>query len=205
LQRIGIIGGTFDPIHTGHLIIAQEVCWSLGLSKILFVPAGDPPHKQNVNVTSAEHRLAMVRLGIAGNPAFEISNVELERGGLSYTADTLETLHRQLGPDTELYFIIGVDAAAELLNWYHPDRVIKYAKLAVVSRPGYRLPLNHLEKGLPGITERIVRVDTPLIELASNEIRQRVSRGAPICYLVPSEVEDYIRFNSLYQRPGGYD
>ncbi len=201
-MRIGIMGGTFDPIHTGHLIIAEEAGWRLELDRVLFMPAAKPPHKQQQQVTADHCRLEMVRLAIAGNPLFELEPIEIELGGLSYTAATLEVLHERYGspPATELFFIIGTDAAAELLSWYRPERVLQLSRLAVVDRPGYTLPLARLQAGFPDfdMNERIVRVEVPLIEIAANEIRTRVQQGAPIKYLVPAPVEDYIRREKLY-------
>jgi len=200
--RIGIMGGTFDPVHTGHLIIAQEVAWRLGLDQVLFMPAAHPPHKQHQQVTSERCRLEMVRLATEDNPLFEVETLELERGGLSYTANTLETLCERLGqpPQTLIYFIIGADAAADLLSWYRPERVLELTRLAVVDRPGYHLPLDKLQAGLPNVdlNERILQVEVPLIEIAANGIRTRVQQGAPIKYLVPPVIEEYIRREKLY-------
>jgi nicotinate-nucleotide adenylyltransferase len=201
-MRIGIIGGTFDPIHLGHLIIAQEVGWNLKLDRVLFMPAANPPHKQHQRVTPDYCRVEMVKLAIAGNPLFQLEPLELELGGLSYTSNTLEILRERLGPSpqTELFFIIGTDAAAELLTWNRPARVLELARLAVVGRPGYTLPLDKLQAGLPDtdLTERLIFVESPLINIAAHEIRERVEQGKPIHYLVPSAVEEYIRQEKLY-------
>ena len=201
-MRIGIMGGTFDPIHTGHLIIAQEVGWQLKLDRVLFMPAANPPHKQRQQVSPDYCRLEMVRLATAGNPLFEVEPLELERAGLSYTADTLEILRQKFGPEeqTSLYFIIGADAAADLLSWYRPARVLELVKLAVVGRPGYTLTLDKLQAGLPrlNLAEHIIQVEVPLIEIAAHEIRTRVQQGAPITYLVPAIVEEYIHREKLY-------
>jgi nicotinate-nucleotide adenylyltransferase len=200
LQRIGIIGGTFDPIHTGHLIIAQEAAWRIGLDKVLFVPAGNPPHKRNQQVTETYHRLEMVRLAIEGNPLFELSMVDAERVGYSYTADMLEELYFEF-KGSELYFIIGADAASELVNWYKPEKVLALANLAVVSRPGYNLNLAALKERFPEIENRIVLIDSVMMQLAANQIRQYVQQGEPIHYLVPPSVEAYIYKERLYSPP----
>jgi len=200
LQRIGIIGGTFDPIHTGHLIIAQEVAWRLGLDKVLFVPAGNPPHKRNQLVTEAYHRLEMVRLAIEGNSLFELSMVDAVRVGYSYTADMLEELSLEF-KDSELYFIIGADAASELVNWHKPEKVLELAQLAVVSRPGYNLNLDDLKERFPEIQSRMVLLDSAMIQLAANQIRQYVQKGESIRYLVPPSVEAYIYRERLYSSP----
>ncbi len=197
MVKLGIMGGTFDPIHNGHLIIAQEVAYKLSLERVLFVPAADPPHKQQQLVERIEHRLQMVRLAIAGNPTFELSTIEIERAGLSYTVDTLETLHQQQ-PDSELYFIIGADAAADLLQWHKPERIIELARLAAVGRPGYELPLDKLLAALPQLHTRLERVTAPLVEIAAHEIRERICKGAPVKYLVPPVIEEYIRHEQLY-------
>jgi nicotinate-nucleotide adenylyltransferase len=196
--KIGVMGGTFDPIHTGHLIIAQEAGWLLGLDKILFIPAKDPPHKQKQEVTPAFHRARMVQLAIEGKPKFELSTIEMERTGLSYTADTLEALSEKYGNEAELHFIIGVDAAADIGKWYKPERVVALAKLAVARRPGYQLSLEKLTRDLPQVENRIEWVDTPIIEIAAQEIRERVLNNAPISYLVPPLVEEYIYRERLY-------
>lgn len=197
--KIGVMGGTFDPVHIGHLIIAEEAGWQLALDKVLFVPASDPPHKQNQNVTLAQHRLEMVRRAIADNPRFELSTVETERGGLSYTVDTLTELHKIYPPATAFFFIIGADAAAELGSWHEPQRFLELTNLALVERPGYQMPLDKLHRQFPGIASQIERVEAPLIEISAHELRQRIATGAPITYLVPAAVESYIKQHQLYQ------
>jgi nicotinate-nucleotide adenylyltransferase len=196
--RIGIMGGTFDPIHTGHLIIAQEAGWQLKLDKVLFIPAGDPPHKQTQKVTPAYHRLEMVKQAIGRVPLFEASTLEIERGGLSYTVDTLTTLG-EIYPSADLYFILGADAIAELGNWHKPERILELAYLALAERHGYSISLDPLTPKFPTLTEKVVRLETPMIEIASHEIRQRVANGAPISYLVPYRVEIYIKEQKLYR------
>lgn len=199
MKKIGIMGGTFDPIHNGHLIIAQEVAYKLALDKVLFIPAADPPHKQQRKIEPVEHRLEMVKLAIAGNSKFEVSLVEVEREGLSYTVDTLEDLHRlYAGQDVDFYFIIGADAAADLLNWYQPERVVELTNFAAVGRLGYVLSIDKLVQGLPALKDRMQLVTAPLIEIAAHEIRERVCTNAPIKYLVPPSVEEYIRQHQLY-------
>lgn len=200
-MRLGIIGGTFDPIHNGHLIIAQEAALSLKLNRVLFIPAGDPPHKQKRAVSAAHHRFAMVQKAIANNPLFEVSTIEIDRPGLSYTVETLATLRQLYQTDDEFFFIIGVDAVADMLSWQSPERVLQLAKLAVVARPGYSLSLEKLQAGLPNtlLSECLVNVETPQIEIASSWLRERVKSGLPIRYLVPDDVAAYIEENKLYQ------
>lgn len=199
-MKLGIMGGTFDPIHNGHLIIAQEAGWQMGLSRVLFIPAGDPPHKQAQAITPAHCRLEMVRRATAHNPLFEVSTIEIERDGLSYTADTLAALQKIYGPKVELFFIIGADAAADLLSWHEPERVLQLARLVVAERPGYALPFEKLKAGLPHINlaNRLFTLDVPMIEVASHELRARIAQGAPIRYLVPDAVAEYISQQKLY-------
>ena len=200
LRKLGIMGGTFDPIHNGHLLIANEAAWRLGLERVLFVPTGEPPHKRDHLVAPAQARLEMVRRAIQGNDLFEISTIELERQGFSYTVDTLTALIAAYGPQTEFYFIIGADAAAELLTWYQPRRVLELARLVVADRPGYVLPLDKLRRGLPNLdlADRMLTLDVPMVEIASHELRARVSQSQPIKYLVPDEVAEYIKEEKLY-------
>ncbi len=198
--KLGLMGGTFDPIHNGHLLIANEAAWRLGLERILFVPTGDPPHKRDHLVSPAPARLEMVRRATADNPMFEVSTIELDRQGLSYTVDTLKNLREIYGPATEFFFIIGADAAAELLNWHDPRQVLQLARLVVADRPGYVLPLAKLRAGLPGLdlTDRMLTLDVPMVEIASHELRARVAQGQPITYLVPDEVAEFIAQEKLY-------
>ncbi|MBN9389438.1 MAG: nicotinate-nucleotide adenylyltransferase [Chloroflexi bacterium] len=199
-RKLGLMGGTFDPVHNGHLLIANEAGWRLELDAVLFIPTGDPPHKQNLNITPARRRLEMVRLATQDNPLFEVSPIEIERPGLSYTAQTLQALHEDYGEETDFYFIIGVDAAAELLSWNEPDQVVTLAKLVVVNRPGFDLPLAKLQAGLPQIdlNEHLILLDVPLVEISSTEIRHRVSQHISIRYLLPEEVIAYIEREKIY-------
>jgi nicotinate-nucleotide adenylyltransferase len=197
-MRIGLIGGTFDPVHYGHLVIAEEARHCFRLDRVIWIPAGDPPHKDE-KVTPEEHRYSMVLLATASHPSFEVNRLELEREGPSYTLHTL--LHfRSLYPESELYFIIGADAVLELLTWYRHDEVIRTTRFIAVTRPGYDLAL--LSGTLP--SEYMRRIDTvaaPGVDISSTELRTRVREGEPIRYLVPETVEDYIRKNGLY-KPG---
>ncbi len=198
--KLGIMGGTFDPIHNGHLLIANEAGWRLELDKVVFLPTGDPPHKQDQAITPAACRLEMVRLATQDNPLFEVSTIEIDRKGLSYTAQTLKVLQEEYEDRADLYFIIGVDAAADLLSWNEPDQVVTRAKLVVVDRPGFMLPLAKLQAGLPEVdlNERVITLHVPLVEIASTEIRHRVAHGNPIRYLLPEEVINYIEREQIY-------
>ncbi|HLY65289.1 MAG TPA: nicotinate-nucleotide adenylyltransferase, partial [Chloroflexota bacterium] len=151
-MRIGILGGTFDPIHYGHLVAGEEVRCALGLERILFVPAARPPHKVDYKVSPAELRLEMVRLAIADNPAFEVSTVDVDRAGYSYTVDTVAMLQERLGPHAELFFILGEDALADLPTWHHPEKLLQMCQLIAVNRPGYHsFSLRLLDRQLPGV------------------------------------------------------
>jgi len=197
-MRLGVFGGTFDPVHYGHLVAAEEIRYRLRLDKVLFVPAGLPPHKLDHDITPTRHRLAMLELAIASNPGFALSRVDVDRHGPCYTVDTLALLHEEYGPGTELFFLMGMDSLAEILTWKDPERLIRLARIVVVGRPGFQADVNELDKVLPGAAERICIVDTPLMEVSSSDIRRRVREGAPIRYQVPEAVEAYIRAHRLY-------
>jgi len=197
-MRFGVLGGTFDPIHYGHLIIAEEALARLQLNQVLFVPAKNPPHKLAQPYSPAEHRLRMVELAIASNPAFAISEVDLSRPGPSYTADTLAILQEQLGPTAELFFIMGLDSLANIATWHEPAQILARAQIAVAARPGYRIDLRALETRLPGLTARTHILPTPEIGIASHDLQERVRQGLPIRYQVPDSVEAYIHQQGLY-------
>ena len=196
-MNIGVLGGTFDPIHMGHLIIAEEARVRLGLSKVLFVPAGQPWLKQDRDVTPAVHRVEMVGRAIADNPYFELSTLEVERPGPSYTVDTLTTLRKELGSRAIPFFILGRDTLAELPLWKEPQKVVQLCRLVVPPRLGSG-DLKHLGKVLPGLLERVIQLDMPVIGISSSEIRQRIAQGLSIRYLVPPEVEKYITEHEIY-------
>jgi nicotinate-nucleotide adenylyltransferase len=201
VKRIGIIGGTFDPIHYAHLAIAEEVYHALHLTRVLFVPAGQPPHKVGQPITSPEHRLAMLKLAIASNPHFAFSLVDMQRIGPSYTVDTLRLLQQEYGSQTQLYFILGEDILPDLPNWYDPAGVIAQAILVALRRPGYSGILDNradLDRRLPGLNARLLTLDGPRMELSSSELRQRVIDGRPIKYQTPDAVEEYIYRHGLY-------
>lgn len=196
---IGVLGGTFDPIHNGHLIIAEDARVKLGLERVLFVPAGEPWLKGHMSIASGAHRLEMVRLAIAANPHFIVSTVDLDRAGPSYTEDTLDDLRRDLGEGVNLYFIVGVDALAEFPTWRHPERIVQMCHLVAVKRPGsLDVNVEPLERSMPGIANRIISLDNPLIDISSTDVRQRVAAGQPITNLVPTAVERYIVEHTLY-------
>jgi len=198
-MKIGVLGGTFDPIHQGHLVIAEEVVTRLNLAEILFVPAGQPWLKMDYPVSAAEHRVQMVRLAIAGKPGFKLSTMEIERAGPTYTVDTIAQLQAQLGAGAELFFILGWDNLNELPQWREPARLVKLCHLVAVPRPNYPLPgLNSLEAVIPGLTSSTIILDTPEIDISASEIRQQVAQGLSISHLVPEQVDKYIREHRLY-------
>ena len=204
MRRIGVLGGTFDPIHYGHLVIAEEVYATLNLAEMVFVPAGQPPHKPERVVTAAEHRLAMLELAIASNPHFTISKVDLERPGPSYTVDTLRLLRKQWGEQMAIYFVIGWDSMEELLTWHDPAGVLEeLTYLVAVRRPRYnetRGYLDWLESRLPGIKQLLLLVETPQFDISATDLRLRVAEGRPIKYQIPESVEQYIMQYGLYRQ-----
>ena len=216
-QRLGVLGGTFNPIHYGHLAAAEEVRDRLKLDRILFIPSYLPPHKFEEEVPSAVQRLEMVRLAITGNPFFEPSEIEIDRGGRSYTIDTIEAL-RQVFPSTELFFITGLDSFLQIQTWHQWERLLTLCNFVVISRPGYHFgdlakisfmesaarELARLDQG--GLQRAMVRSVAftiylemiPLFDISSTDIRNRVKAGISIKYLLPDAIETYIITNKLY-------
>lgn len=200
-MRVGVLGGTFDPIHNGHVKVAEEAGEKLSLARVLFVPAGEPWLKGHRMLTGASHRLQMVKLAVALDKRFEVSTVDLDRAGPSYTEDTLSALQRRLGADAELYFILGADALKEFDKWRNPHRIVAMCHLVALKRPRCPLPdLAGLESAVPGISERTIVLDNQPIDITSSDIRNRVQQGLPIADLVPRAVNDYIAKHSLYTR-----
>jgi nicotinate-nucleotide adenylyltransferase len=193
--RAGILGGTFDPVHTGHLVLAEQARSQLPLDVVLFLPAGRPWRKSERVITDASHRLAMLRLAVAGNDAFAIVESELRGEGPTYTADTLERLAADR-PDDELWFIAGADALADMPNWHDPVRILRYARLAAAARNATEgaMPLPPVE----GIEDRTDRFGMPRLDISSTDIRARVAGGRSIRYLVPDAVAAYITKRALY-------
>ncbi len=196
-MRLGIMGGTFDPIHYGHLFIAEEARVLHQLERVLFLPSGQPPHKRDREITEAHHRLEMARIGIRSNPNFACSSIETERPGYSYTVDTLETIQNRF-PNAELYYITGTDAIADLMTWKHPEKVIRMAIFLAATRPGFDIEI--LKKRLPEETlSRIQLMETHAPDISSSEIRERLKANAPVRYLLPDEVLEYIQSARLYR------
>jgi len=198
-MNIGVLGGTFDPVHNGHLIVAGEVKARLNLAVVIFVPAGQPWLKADWSVTPAEHRLQMLRLALADKPDFKISTLEIERAGPSYTVDTMAELREKVSGDDELFFILGQDNLNQLPQWQEPSRLIEMCYLVAVNRPGAPRPrLKSLEKSLPGISPRVMLLDRPEVDINASAIRERVARGLSVRHLVPEPVNRYIKENGLY-------
>jgi nicotinate-nucleotide adenylyltransferase len=198
-MNIGVMGGTFDPVHKGHLIVAEEVRVQLNLAEVLFVPTGRPWLKVNSPITDAEHRIQMVRLAISDKPYFKLSTMEIERAGSSYTVDTITELQCQLGVENKLFFILGWENLVELPQWHEPSRLVQMCNLVAVPRVGYSPPdLNTLEAAVPGLSQSVIMLNTPQIEISSSEIRNRVVLGLSIAHLVPEAVERYINRHKLY-------
>lgn len=197
-ERLGLFGGTFDPPHLGHLILASEAQFQLELTRLLWTLTPDPPHKQDQPITPIEHRLAMVNLAIEDNPAFELSRVELDRPGPHYTLDTVQILAEQ-NPDAEIVPIIGGDSLHDLPTWHRPKELLYAAHwIGVMRRPGESENLDELERQLPGISSKIHYVDAPLLEIASREIRSRIANREPFRYYLPRPVYEYIIEHHLY-------
>jgi nicotinate-nucleotide adenylyltransferase len=226
-MRIGIMGGTFDPIHLGHLRAAEEIYWAFGLDRIIFVPAARPPHKEEVVAASAMHRYEMVSLATVFTPYFTVSPIELQREGKSYSVETVREFQRLSGPDTNLYFVVGVDAFLEMSEWREAKELLTLTRVIVTARPGWRLDeVEHLlapeQRRLLGhptfrylkVSEvdperveeapaprQVLLVEVVSLDIASREIRQLVEEGRSIRHLVPDTVAAYMAKNRLYQRP----
>jgi nicotinate-nucleotide adenylyltransferase len=196
--RIGVFGGAFNPPHLGHLVCAQEVLLQLGLERVLFVPVGQAPHREIPDDPGREVRLEMVELAIAGDERFAVSRVEVDREGPSYTSDTLE-LFRAESPDDELFLILGGDQAAALPTWHEPEKVLERATVAAVERVGWSRSAIGIKLARLRGADRVRHIDMPVIQISATGIRRRVREGRPIRYLVPAEVEEYIRVRGLYR------
>ncbi|MFO8069079.1 MAG: nicotinate-nucleotide adenylyltransferase [Alkalibacterium sp.] len=194
LRKVGILGGTFNPPHLGHLIIAEQVRCQLGLEKVMFLPSADPPHKKEKKTIAAKHRIAMIRASISSNDGFSLEEIEIQRGGKSYTYDTIVQL-KEMNPDIEFYFIIGADMVEDLKNWYKIDDLLQIVQFVAVNRPSYTLNTSY----------PVITVDVPNIDISSSLIRQKAMDNCSIKYLVPPEVEKYIGSEGLYKNEKNSD
>jgi nicotinate-nucleotide adenylyltransferase len=199
-MKTGILGGTFDPVHTGHIMVADAVKDELGLTEVVFMPAGEPWLKAGTSVLPAEHRLNMVRLAIAGKSYLKASTMEIERKGPTYSVDTMAEIRREIDDKDELFFIIGWDNLMELPRWHQPERLVSLCRLVAVPRVGFPVPdLALVEASIPGISQRVIMLDKPQIDISASAIRERVRQGLSISHLVPETVEKYIKEKGLYR------
>jgi nicotinate-nucleotide adenylyltransferase len=196
-RRLGIFGGTFDPVHLGHLILVSELRAALGLDRVLLVPNARSPFKTNQEISSESDRIAMLEIAVADTPWLDVSTIELDRGGISYTIDTLNQLHQQQ-PGAKLFFLMGADSLLDLPSWRDPNGILSLAEIAVATRPGVSPDLAPIQSSLPTAKNRIHIIETPLIALSSTDIRRRVHARKPITFLVPAPVEHYIAKHGLY-------
>lgn len=194
--KLGIMGGTFNPIHQGHLVAAEIIRDEFKLNEVLFVPSGKPPHKDNNEIASPRHRWMMTLLATATNDYFSTSSIEIERKGESYTYDTIVSLKKIYGEKTECYFITGADAIAQISTWHKVENLPSLAKFIAASRPGYKLDMEKIE---PSFRKSTYLIEIPALAISSTEIRKRVKEGKTIKYLVPEVVEKYIYKNNLYR------
>ena len=197
--RIGIFGGTFDPIHIGHLILAEEAWFQLKLDRVYLVPAGEPPHKQNRHLAGVEHRIRMAQLATADSDYIRVSRVDADRPGPHYTADMVRLVRERVDSQVELYFLMGMDSLGDLPNWSEAQWLVENCRLVALSRHDVEIDWQRLNRALPGVQEKVIILDIPELEIASHIIQQRVRSGQPIRYQVPLLVERYIREHGLYK------
>lgn len=197
-RRVGVFGGTFDPIHIGHLILAEEAWFQLKLDTIYLVPAGDPPHKRDRRLTPVEHRVRMAKLACEGIDYLHVSRIDADRPGPHYTSDMVRLLKRQMGRNTELFFLMGMDSLRDLPSWHEAAWLVKNCTLVALSRHDVELDWGQLEAALPGVRNHVIILDMPELEIASHAIQWRVRNGQPIRHQVPGAVEAYIRTHNLY-------
>jgi len=195
-QRIGVMGGTFDPIHHGHLVAASEVAQVFTLDEVVFVPTGQPWQKEDRKVAPSEDRYLMTVIATASNPRFSVSRIDIDRGGPTYTIDTLRDLRAERGDEAELFFITGADALAQIMSWQDVNELFALAHFVGCTRPGHRLTGD----GLP--EDHVSLVEIPALAISSTDCRQRVAKGEPIWYLVPDGIVQYIAKRRLYRRGG---
>ena len=198
-HRIGILGGTFDPIHIGHLILAEEAWFQLQLDRVYLAAAGDPPHKAGRQLAPVRDRLCMAELATADSDHVIISRVDADRPGPHYTSDMVRLVQAEAGPNTEIYFLMGMDSLRDLPTWHEAAWLVEHARLVALSRHDVELDWDALEAALPGVRGRVIILDMPELEIASHVIQQRVRNGQPIRHMVPRAVEAYIQKHNLYR------
>jgi nicotinate-nucleotide adenylyltransferase len=197
-KRLGIYGGTFDPVHAGHLVAAADVHHALRLDQVVFMPAGQPPHKEDLVISMRAHRWAMLELAIAGRPQFALSDLDFASDTPAYTAELLARLRAAWQPADDLYFIMGEDSLRDFPCWREPERIARLARLAVVTRPRVKVDIASVVRAVPALAGRVACVAIPALDIASHDIRARVAAGRPIAYQVPRAVEEYIYRHRLY-------
>lgn len=197
--RLGILGGTFDPIHIGHLILAEEARDLLGLDQVLLAPAADPPHKREQGKSLATHRIKMVELAIADNPHLALSRIDVDRPGPHYTLDMMRLLQAQHGPGVEFFFLMGLDSLVDLPTWHKPAELMQQCRLIAFSRPDADFDWTALEAALPGVRQRVGLLPMPLMQISSRDLRQRAQQGRPLRYQVLPQIEQYIHEQRLYR------
>jgi nicotinate-nucleotide adenylyltransferase len=196
--KIGVFGGTFDPIHIGHLILAEEAWFQLGLDRIYLVPSGDPPHKQDRRLTPLVNRIAMCELATRDIEYISISRIDADRPGPHYTSDMVRLVDKAAGENTQIFFLMGMDSLRDLPSWHEAAWLVENCRMVALSRHDVRLDWDALEAALPGIRERVIILDMPELEIASHTIQKRVRNGQPIRHQVPRAVEEYIYAHGLY-------
>ena len=198
-MRVGVLGGTFDPVHLGHLAIAEEVRIKLDLDRVIFIPAGQPRLRADEYLTPAIDRLRMVELATGDNPHFQVCDIEIQRSGPTYTVDTLVELGQRFGPDTSLYFIVGADILGQFHRWKDPEKVLDACHLVVVSRPGHRDDdWPEWFQGADSAKDKVTQLEIPMVDISGTEIRRRASLGESVRHLVPDLVAEYIQDRKLY-------
>lgn len=198
MKKIGIMGGTFDPIHFGHLVTAEKVQEAFSLDEVVFVPSGSPPHKKDRTVTAATHRLAMVKLAVEDHPGFSVSAIEIERKGYSYALDTVNEFHRIYGKATALFFITGADAILEIATWHKADELMSKCEFIAAARPGYHFDEKH---ALPeSYLDHIHLFPETALAISSSRIRRLIGDGADVAKMIPEKVNAYIKIHDLYQK-----
>lgn len=197
-RRLGVFGGTFDPVHRGHLLLAKHARVQLRLERVLWVPTGEPWRKRGTTVSPAEDRAAMVRLALAGTAAYEVSTVEVERAGPTYSVETLRAIQQEYR-ESELYFLLGLDALLDIPNWHQPSELIGLTRFAVVARGEKRPTPKELDELLPGLSARVDWIEMSPVDVSGTELRERVARGEGLANAVPAPVEAYIREHELYR------
>ena len=198
-SKLGVLGGSFDPIHIGHLIVAEILADRLELDHVVFLPAANPPHKPTQTLASGEARLEMIHRSIDGVDGFSVSEIDLRRPGPSFTADSLEEVRKTVSSETDLYFLMGMDSLRDFPGWHRPDKIARLAQLGIARRPGVDVSLIDIERQVPEARGRIEIVNVPLIDISSSDIRDRARTGRPFRFQVMPGVADYIRKSGLYR------